>query len=597
VVEPRHRWRFPPDAADPDPDFADAIRRHELSTIVAGLLAARGVTTAKALDAFFGSAHDGLNDPRLLPDADRVVWRIGQARASGERVMVFGDFDADGLTGLAILVTALRRLGLEALPYVPDRLEEGHGLSRAAIAQAATSGVSLIVTVDCGSTSHVEIDAARTERIDVIVTDHHRVPPTLPAAVAVVNPQRADSEYPDPGLAGSGVAFTVARLLLDGTGEGRAAVLALADLATIGTVADVAPILGENRAIARIGLEVLRSSPRPGIAALLERAGVAAPSVDLETVAFSVAPRLNAAGRMGEAAAAARLLLAETPEEAGELATELEAANTSRRDLTRTTLVEAREAAGLGAKAGVAADAVVVAGPWPVGVIGLVASRLVEETGRPAIVASVLGETIRGSCRGDGSLDLATALDACRDLFDRFGGHAGAAGFELRADRWDAFRDRFQAIARSTLPDDPRLPLTIDLAIPAAACDYALHRDLLRLAPTGPGNPDPVIAVLGLTVIRVREASGGHTQLVLRRDVDVLDGIAFDRADLASSIANGDRVDVAGRLVSRQFGGFESLQIEIRDVATAGWHELNPSVRQAVPEAATDLAVGAATPA
>jgi single-stranded-DNA-specific exonuclease len=564
---------FPETVGGLDSDLVDAAARHALSPLVAGLLFARGVTSGRAIDEFFGPPEAALNDPRQLPDAEPALTRIQAARARGERVMVFGDFDADGLTGLAILVIALRRSGLDVVPYVPDRVEEGHGLSLAAVERARSETARLIVTVDCGTTSGVEIAAAGALGIDVIVTDHHRVPAVLPPALAVVNPHRPDSTYADRRLAGSGVAFAFARLILAETTGDQSAGPDLADLATIGTVADVAPVLGENRAIARLGLERLRSAPRPGLAALLERAKVAPASTDLETVSFVLAPRLNAAGRVGEAVVAARLLLAETAEEAALLAAELETANTSRRDLTRTALAEARLALGWDpAPPAVPPDAVVVKGPWPVGVIGLVASRLADEVGRPAVVGADVGPTIRASCRSDGSLDLAAALETCRDLFVRHGGHAGAAGFEIAHDRWDAFRERFAIVSAVDAPTDPRPPLRIDAALMAADCDYGLHRDLLRLMPTGPGNPDPIVAVLGLTVIRAREASGGHSQLVLRRELDVLDGIAFDRPDLATAVEEGQRVDVAGRLMSRRFGGFESLQIEIRDLASSGTH-------------------------
>ena len=254
----------------------------------------------------------------------------------------FGDFDADGLTGLAILVIALRRFGIDALPYVPSRLDEGHGLSLAALDAAAAAGARLIVTVDCGSTSTAEIAEAGRRGLDVIVTDHHRVPAVLPDALAVVNPHRPDSVYPDRRLTGSGVAFKLACLILAEEPGGRAAALGLADLATIGTVADVAPIVGENRAIARLGLDVMRRGPRPGLAALLERSGLAVDAVDLEAVAFTIAPRLNAAGRVGEAAEAARLLLAEDPADAAQRAEALETANTTRRDLMKTAVAEAR---------------------------------------------------------------------------------------------------------------------------------------------------------------------------------------------------------------------------------------------------------------
>jgi single-stranded-DNA-specific exonuclease len=599
----RHRWVFP-DPIRLDPVFAAAARDQGLGRFAAAVAARRGITDTAALAAFLGTAEGGLNDPRLLPDADALVARIAAARAGAERVMVFGDFDADGLTGLTQLVLALRRLGLDVLPYVPSRLDEGHGLSMAAVEAAVAGGATLIVTVDTGSTSVAEVAAAGALGIDVAITDHHHLPDVLPAAVAVVNPHRADSRYPDANLSGSGVAFTVARLLLGqlGGAGAEAEALLLADLAAIGTVADVVPILGENRAIVRLGLALMRTAARPGVAALLARGGAGRGavqgSINLETISFVLSPRLNAASRVGEAMDAARLLLAETPEEAAELAAMLEIANTTRRDLMKTAIAEARVALGLAAAevvvvvadatdapdatdasapavfaaGGPGAAANLVVGPWSVGIVGLVAGRLVEETGRPSIVGTVVGDTVRASCRGDGRMNLALALDACADLFIRHGGHAAAAGFELPRELWDVFAQRFLALAASWEPEDPRPPLNVDLALPADLVDYDLYRDLQRLQPCGAGNPEPLVAVLGLTVARVRAAAGGHAQLVLRRSLDVIDGIAFGRADLATDLAVGDRVDVVARLASRVFGGLETLQLEVRDVAPSGSH-------------------------
>jgi single-stranded-DNA-specific exonuclease len=567
MVEARFRWKFPEVAPLPEA-LAVAAERAGVSARLARLLADRGVRSGDDLDAWFGEPLAGLHDPALLPDADILLGRLRRARDAGERVQVFGDFDADGLTGLAILTLALRRFGVDVVPYVPSRLDEGHGLSLAALDAARADGATLIVTVDCGTTSHAEIAAANGRGIDVIVTDHHRVPEVLPPALAIVNPHRPDAAYPDRRLAGSGVAFKIAQLLLADLPGGPLAALDLADLATIGTVADVAPIVGENRAIARLGLERLRRNPRPGVVALLERARIDPSAVDLDTISFALAPRLNAAGRMGEAMEAARLLLAEDAGQAGLHADALEVANLARRDLTRTVVAEARAAAA--ALPGAVAS--VVHGPWSVGIVGLVAARLVEDDGRPAVVGADLGETIRASCRSDGTLDLGATLERCGDLFTRFGGHAGAAGFELPADRWEAFRERFLVLAGAAAPRDPRVSIAIDLALPAGDVDYDLYRELARLAPSGPGNAAASVAVLGLTVTRVRAATGGHSQLTLRRNPDVLDGIAFGRSDIAEVVREGDRLDVVARLTSRRFGGFESLQLDIRDVATSGSH-------------------------
>ncbi len=567
MIEPRFRWVFPGPSIAPHrgSDGSDDV----IGPRLADLLAARGVTSPAEVRAWFGDPLDGLHDPAGLPDAARVLVRLRAARAARESVLVFGDFDADGLTGLAIMTLALREFGLHVEPYVPSRLDEGHGLSIAAVEAAVVGGASLIITVDCGSTSTVEIDEANARGIDVIVTDHHRVPVDLPAAYALVNPHRADATYPDRRLAGSGVAFKIAQLVLADEPGGPAFALGLADLATIGTVADVAPCVGENRSIARLGLAILRTDPRPGIAALLDRARSAPAGVDLETISFAIAPRLNAAGRVGEARQAADLLLAADPVTAGSLADALEAANVTRRDLMQASVAEARTA--------VAADdplepVTIVRGPWSVGIVGLVAARLVDDRGRPAVVGADLGDVVRASCRSDGSLDLGAALDACSDLFIRHGGHAGAAGFEIATDRWDEFRARFSALAAGAVPPDPRRAIAIDVALPARDVGYDLYRELAGLAPCGPGNPDPLVAVVGLTVTRVRAASGGHSQLTLRRERDVLDGIAFGRPDIAEVVREGDRIDVVARLMSRTFGGYESLQLDIRDVADSGSH-------------------------
>ena len=550
------------------------------------LLHRREVSTEE-LAAFFAPPQSGLFDPDLLPDAGRFLARIVAARARRERVLVFGDFDADGLTGLAILVRAFRVLGLAVQPYVPDRLEEGHGLSLAAIHTAEASGCRVIVTVDTGTSSFTEVDEAARRGIDVLITDHHRVPPQMPPALAVVNPQRPDSTYPHRRLAGSGVAFKLAQLILGELPDGPELALDFADLATIGTVADVAPILGENRSIARLGLDRIRQSPRPGIAALLARASIAPAAVDLETVAFAIAPRINAAGRIGEAADAAALLLTDDPGEAAVLAERLDAANLTRRQMTRDVVADAETAIG---ELDPDAPAIVVRGPWPVGIVGLVASRLAERTGRPAVVGAEVGAVVRGSCRSGGGFDLARALGTCADLFTRHGGHAGAAGFELPAERWEAFARRFIALAEAGAPPDRRPELQLDLALPSQEVDYVLLRELAALAPTGPGNPDPLVAVLGLTVTRIRAATGGHAQLTLRRRLDVLDGIAFNREDLVAAVREGDHIDVVARVMSRVFGGYESLQLDIRDVALAGRLDLAGEATQAgTPVVATAL--------
>jgi single-stranded-DNA-specific exonuclease len=573
MLEPRFAWHLPA-PIELDPELVARGAQYGVSARLLGILGGRGIATVETLEDYLGPAEAGLHDPRLLPDADRLLDRLTRLREAGESILVFGDFDADGLTGLAIMVRALRTFGLTAEPYVPSRLEEGHGLSLRAVEKAAAAGHRVIITVDTGSSSVGEVDEATRRGIDVLITDHHRVPEVRPAALALVNPHRPDASYPDPRLAGSGVAFKVAQLILADLPGGPAAALALAELAAIGTVADVAPILGENRAIARIGLDRIRSAPLVGLAALLARAGQTPASVDLETVSFVIAPRINAAGRVGSAADAASLLLTDDPAEAAELAERLEANNVDRRVMTRKAVLEAN--AAVASEPGDGA-ATLVRGTWPIGVIGLVAARLAEERGRPAVVGTELDGVIRASCRSAGGVDLAAILVGCSDLLTRHGGHPGAAGLELPADRWDAFRERFLALAGASLDpgEPPRASLNVELVLPAMGLDYGLIGDLARLAPTGPGNADPLIVVAGLTVTRVRAAAGGHTQLTLKRRLDVIDGIAFGWTELAGLVGEGDRIDVVARPVTRSFGGYESLQLEIRDAAPAG---SNPGV-------------------
>ena len=586
MIEPRFRWLYP-DLAPLDEAFVAAVGANGGSARLARVLAARGVATDE-VDLFFGPALAGLHDASGMPDAERAVARIARARTNGERVLVVGDFDADGLTGLTVMVRSLRALGIDAAWHVPSRLEDGHGLSMRAVELARQDGRGLVVTVDMGSSSGSEIAAAGEAGIDVIVTDHHRVPPAPPPALALVNPHRVDSTYPDARLTGSGVALKIAALLLERLGgiPVEATTRDLADFAMIGTVADVAPVLGENRAIARLGLDRIRSGPRPAIAALLSAAGVSAAETSLETVGFALAPRLNAAGRVGDADVAAALLLTDDPGEAATRAAALDAANLARRDASRAALDEAR--ALLDAEGGPSGGAVLVRGPWPVGIIGLVAGRLAEDFGLPAAVATPVGDHLRASCRAPAGYDLAATLQGCADLLVRHGGHRGAAGFEIEARRWDEFAERFRGVLGVAGPRDVRRPLALDLALPARDIDYALLRELASLEPTGPGNAAPVVGVHGLTVTRIRAAAGGHAQLTLRREVDVLDAIAFGRGDLVGTVREGDRVDVAARLASRRFGGYESIQLSVIDVALA-----RTSVAEPVAPAAAATAAAA----
>jgi len=566
MLEPERRWAIPAPVAIPD-DLAPAVERWGLARPLTEILVRRRCSTSADVDRFLGPAEAALHDPALLPDAGVALRRVEEGLARGERVLVVGDFDADGLSALVLLAGALRRKGLPVLPFVPDRLIDGHGLPVRAVERAVESGCRLIITVDCGTSSAQEIALAARAGIDVIVTDHHAMPEQPPAPLALVNPRRPDSPYPEHRLTGSGVAFKFAQLLL-GVGAGAAAAaLDLADLAAIGTVSDVAPLMGENRAIVRLGLEQMRRNPRPGISALLASAGVPADRLDVEALAYLLVPRLNAAGRMGDASAAARLLSAGNAERAASLAADLEALNRQRRDAVTEVMVQAE--ANLDG-ASLDDPAVVVAGPWPIGIIGIVADRLADSRGLPTVVVSTAVSPWRGSARGNGELDLAAALAACAPHLLRHGGHPEAAGCDLEPAAYEAFRAAFLGLATVARPVQGEAALVLDAVVPAGDLDYLLHRQLALLDPVGPGNPPPLLGVEDAEVTRVRAATGGHTQLTIRRGRDVVDAVAFGRSDLADRVHPGDRLDLAAALDSRVFGGYESLQLLVHDAGAAG---------------------------
>lgn len=561
---PHYHWVIPEAHRVSEATIADAQRRG-LSARALRVLTRRGPVDPAELASRFDEPGAGLHDPSLLPDAAVVRERVAAAVRAGESVLVLGDFDADGLTGLAILTLALRRLGLTVEPYVPDRTGEGHGLSADAVEHASAAGHGLIITADTGSTSIAEVAAAADAGIDVIVTDHHVLGAERPQAVALVNAQRSDSEYPDRRLSGAGVAFKVAQLLLADTPGGPEEALALADLAAIGSVADVVPILGENRSIVRLGLAQLAAAPRPGLAALMANARIGRDGVSIDDIAFGLAPRINAMGRIGDPAVAAQLLLAPDDGTAESVAAALEVANKRRRELTAEAMSEARE------RLTSVPDApfIVLDGDWPVGIIGLVAGRLAEEHGRPTLVLSTSVDPWRGSARSAGGVDLAAAFAASSDLFERFGGHPAAAGCHIEPARVEALRSRLVAFVEGHPPADSRPTISLDLVQSADAADHVLLRELAPLE--GAGDAPPLVGIAGLAVNRVRAANGGHTQLTLRRGREVVDGIAFGRADLAEQLTEGSEIDVVARLTSRTFAGMETLQLEVRDVAPAGW--------------------------
>jgi single-stranded-DNA-specific exonuclease len=590
VILPRLEWVLPEPV--PEPPILAGFGRP-----VATLLARRGFRDDAQLDRFLHAGESLLHDTSLMADADLALDRVERAIEAGERIAIWGDYDADGMTAVVVWVLALRALGVEPLRHVPSRLAEGYGLSRAGLERLRAAGASLVITCDCGVVNVAEVEEARGLGMDVIVTDHHLPSGPLPRAVAVVDPHRPDCAYPDPDLTGAGIAFKLASALLARHGRSAAD---LAAVAAIGTIADMAPMTGESRAIVRLGLAELASTTRPGLRALLARSAETPTEPTARDLAFGVAPRINSAGRIAEAELAMSLLLEDDAAVAERIAEELERVHLERRAITVATIDEARRLAAASDGEGPLA---LLGESWPPGVLGLVATRLVEALGRPVAVAAPVDEELRGSVRGPADFHVALALEACSDLLLKRGGHPAAGGFSLRREEWPAFAAAFGALPRPFPADPGRLALRataleIDLVLPAAHIGWLLAEEIARLAPFGPGHVEPLLAVTGLLVAEARRvgSTGDHLSLRMRRGAEVFDAIAFGMPADRPLPEPGTAIDLVGTLERDLFQGLPRLRLRVVDYADSVTSPLAARRSAAVPVPAGE-AVGASTAA
>jgi single-stranded-DNA-specific exonuclease len=562
VIVPRLDWLLPDPVAEP-PVFAGFGRP------VATLLARRGFIDDEGLQRFLTAGAGALHDLSRMADADRALDRIDAAVASGEQIAIWGDYDADGMTAIAVWVTALRRLGADPMRYVPSRLAEGYGLSAVGLHSLAGRGARLVVTCDCGVGNVAEVEIARSLGMDVVVTDHHLPPAVLPHAVAVVDPHRADCAYPDPDLTGAGLSYKLAAALLSRHGvetEGLAA------LAAIGTVADMAPMTGESRAIVRLGLDELARTSHPGLRALLARSCEAPGQPTARDLGFGVVPRINAAGRIADAELAMSLLLEQDPERATLLADELETVHDQRREMTKVALDAARQAAA--ASPGDLA-LIVRDDAWVPGLLGLVAGRLCDELARPVAAAALVGDEVRGSVRAPVDFHVAAALEAVGVHLTKRGGHAAAGGFSVAPATWPAFQAAFGSLARPFAAGGTQVQRpgrqVVDLVLPARVVDWQLADELGRLAPYGPGHVEPVLAVTGLRVAGTRRigARDAHVAFRMLRGVETVDAIAFGVDADRELPEDGTELDLLGTLERDDFGGMPRLRLRVIDYADA----------------------------
>ena len=562
MIAPRLEWLLPEPV--PDPPAFDGF-----SPPVAVLLARRGFRTNAELRRFLDAGVADLHPVSAMADADVALARLEAALASREPIAIWGDYDADGMTAVAIFVLALRALGADPRPYIPSRLEEGYGLSRDGLLRLAHEGVRLVVTCDCGVGNVDEVAYAHDLGLEVVVTDHHLPSALLPAAVAVVDPHRPDCRYPDPDLTGAGIAFKLAGALLARAGTGIAD---LAALAAIGAVADMAPMTGESRAIVRLGLAELGETARPGLRALLQRSAEVPTTPTARDLAFGLAPRLNAAGRIADAELGLGLLLAGTEDEAAGLADELERVYGERRALTAVALTEARALAQAWQGDGPVA---LRHDGWAAGLLGLIAGRLMDDLARPVAVAALVGDEVRGSIRAPAGFRVDLALDALRDHLTKSGGHAAAGGFSLAPASWDAFAAGFAQLAGSQAGQTGRTARAgqyeVDLVLPAHLVGWSLADELQRLAPFGPGHEEPRLAVHGLVVGEARRmgADGTHLGLKMRRGLETVDAVAFGMLADRPVPGVGDRIDLVGTLERTRFEGEPRLRLRVDDYADA----------------------------
>jgi single-stranded-DNA-specific exonuclease len=559
-------WREP---ARPDPPTVDAlVAGIRLPRPLCEVLASRGITTVEEAKLFLRPRLDQLHDPATLADGPRAAERIARGVRAGERILVHGDYDVDGVCAAALLTRWLRSLGGDVVPFTPHRLRDGYDFSEAGLRVAREAGATVIVTADCGTLAFETVRRAGEADIDVIVTDHHTVGAELPAAFAVVNPRRHDCAYPEKGLCGTGIAYKICQLVGAALGASPGALEQYLDLVALATIADLVPLVGENRVLATHGLRRLAASSLPGVRALLAVAGVAPADVNAGKVGFVLAPRINAAGRIGDSADALRLLVTDDESEARTLAEALDVTNRARQDEDARTLEEALDLLCEEYDPASHFGVVLAAEGWHPGVIGIVASRVVEAIHRPVVLIALDGEGGRGSARSIPGLHLFEALSECAPHLRRFGGHRQAAGMDISRSALPDFRRAFNDAARARLrPEDLRPALRPDVELDLAAADGDLGHWLSYLAPHGVGNPGPMFLARGVTLARPKLAGDKHLKVALSRGAGRLDAIGFGLAERfdPSTLGNGPH-DVLFRLELNEWQGVVRPQAKLVDL-------------------------------
>lgn len=538
-------------------------KKFKISMLLAQMLVAKEIDESQ-IDEFLNPDLDKLHDPYELPDMRRLVDRVLKARENNEKIVIYGDYDVDGITSITVLYSFLRDIGITPSYYLPDRLEEGYGLNNAALESIKAQGADLVITVDCGISAHKEAEFAKSLGLDLIITDHHECTDDLPYAIAVVNPKRHDSNYPCEFLAGVGVTFKVITALAQALNMDSSSYLKYIDIVSVGTIADIVPLLGENRVITYNGLAALKKTTNKGLKALIKVAGIE--KITSDSVSFGLAPRINACGRMNDASVAVKLLLAESDVEAYSLAEVLDSQNKERQEVERAIFKDAvskiteeeldKKKTIVLAKEG-----------WHQGVIGIVASKLTEMYLKPVILLAINGDTAHGSARIPQGVSLYAAISKCSECLLSFGGHELAAGLSLETKNIQAFSDKFEQVITEIKPEDFVKVVDIDMELDTKKIDFNLIRDIARLAPFGQKNKMPVFLCKGLKVASVCTLKENKHLKVTLQDTNgtILEGLNFGGGSRRGELVVGDKIDIACTLSINAYMGNIKMQYMILD--------------------------------
>jgi single-stranded-DNA-specific exonuclease len=563
------RWVY----AEPEKEETVSTLQEQLgvSQKIARLLALRGIDSYDSAKSFFRPDLSHIHDPFLMKDMDKATERLAEAIREGQKILVYGDYDVDGTTSTSILFIFLKRFGVDVDFYIPHRFKEGYGINQEGIAYAIETNADLIVSVDCGITAVEETKQAKEHGIDVVICDHHNVGDAIPDAVAVLDPKREDCEYPFKGLSGAGVGFKLVQGTIKKLGLSDTMAYELLDLVAISIASDIVPIEDENRILMAEGLKQINTDPRVGVKALLDLINMDIGSITTSNIVFSIGPRINAAGRMGDATKAVLLLISETESEANSRAHELESINVARRDKDTQTMEEAKAIVDQQYNLDKISSMVLHQPDWHLGVIGIVASRLVDTYGRPAVMLSTVDGKIKGSARSIDGFNIYEAFKKCKDLLEQFGGHEYAAGLTIEKENLEEFRRRIDQIAANNLSDEDFTPeLSIDCDLDLNEVDMGFWKLLSQFEPFGPGNLRPIFVSRDVKVEGVPTVVGkGHLKMKASQNGSgAFDVIGFNMHEYLPMVRNSDdqKLNIAYSLEENHWNGRRTLQIRLRDI-------------------------------